>query len=208
MAEGPQVLLRTEWLRSWIGGRVAHLVESKRDDLSDQCRQATGRQVESVTCYGKHIFIDFGEDLVLHNHLLMKGRWRKYPGGFLFPPEQAWLVVDVGTCVVCNLEGQMLKWTDRSGREAVVGSLGPDTLKRPYPRDEITSRLRTSTLPISEALLDQTLLAGIGNTAKSEILYTAGLDPSRAAAVLTEGEWDRLHDRIAPGPGLHRSHAA
>lgn len=60
-------------------------------------------------------------------------------------------------------------------------SLGPNAMAQPYPADEIHTALATSLLPISEALLDQSVLAGVGNIAKSEILFQTGLDPRTPA---------------------------
>lgn len=195
MAEGPQVLIRTQWLSRWLVGRVASL-KASRPYLVDGCSDYSGRTVEAVTCHGKHIFLRFGDDAVLHNHLLMKGRWKKYPGGMLFPPDDAWITIDVGETTICNLHGQMLEWVGDAEARSIVDSLGPDAMAKPYPRDRIDAALRRSALAISEALLDQSLVAGIGNIAKSEILFTARVDPGRMSAELSAEERDRLHERI------------
>lgn len=179
-----------------MAGKTAHRVMSEKTYLKDICGQVSGRLVQDVSCHGKHIFIDFGDGHILHNHLLMKGRWRKYHGGMLFPPDDAWMAIDLGATTVCNLFGQMMEWVDAEGKSEVVASLGPDVMEQPYPRAAIDAALRGSRFPISEALLDQTLVAGIGNIAKSEILFTAGIDPKRLCVSLTKAEWERLHDRI------------
>ena len=68
----------------------------------------TGRQIQRAFCKGKHIFIEFDGGSFLHNHLLMRGKWKKLDGNQLFLPEGAWLGLYVGPYTICNLNGQML----------------------------------------------------------------------------------------------------
>ena len=196
MAEGPQVLLLTERLRQWLLGRIPLAITTVRDALTDGCSDAVEHPIVQIVCHGKHIFICFDNQSVLHNHLLMRGRWRKYGGGLLILPEDAWLSIDVGELTVCNLKGQVLEWISRARMHTIVNSLGPDTMTRPYPLEKIKNRLDASGHPVSESLLDQSLLAGIGNTAKSEILFSAGIDPRKPTNTLTPRERERLHEQI------------
>ena len=196
MAEGPQVLLLTERLRQWLLGRIPLAITTVRDALTDGCSDAVEHPIVQIVCHGKHIFICFDNQSVLHNHLLMRGRWRKYGGGLLILPEDAWLSIDVGELTVCNLKGQVLEWISRARMHTIVNSLGPDAMTRPYPLGKIENRLDASGHPVSESLLDQSLLAGIGNTAKSEILFSAGIDPRKPTNTLTPRERERLHEQI------------
>lgn len=108
MAEGPQVLLRTEWLRRWLAGRTVLSAAATREDLAPAVRRIEGSRVDGVACAGKHIFLRFADGTVLHNHLLMRGRWRRFSGNLLFLPDGAWLALYVGPHTVCNLHGQMM----------------------------------------------------------------------------------------------------
>ena len=154
--------------------------------------QIEGCQVGDVSCYGKHIFLRLGQYTVLHNHLLMRGRWRKYNGNLLFLPDSTWLSLYVGPHTVCNLHGQILELVSEDDVLDIYASLGPDAMHCPYPADEIADSIRTSGLPISEALLDQSVVAGIGNTAKSEILLRAGIHPSTMPLELRDGRMAAL----------------
>jgi len=73
-----------------------------------------------------------------------------------------------------------------------LASLGPDAMDEPFPGSEIAERLMGQRLPIAEALLDQSVLAGIGNIAKSEILFSAGIDPRAKVSELGDGEMPKL----------------
>lgn len=156
----------------------------------------TGRTVLRAFCKGKHIFIEFDGGRFLHNHLLMKGIWRKLAGQQLFFPDTMWLALYVGPFTICNLKGQMLKLVNEDAVNRQCNSLGPDAMSLPFPRDEIHRSLGATELPISEALLDQSILCGVGNIAKSEALYRAGLDPRIAGCELRLAQMDRLLEAI------------
>jgi len=194
MAEGPQVRRRTEWLQKHLAGRNVVHCESTREDID--AGRLTGKQIKRAFCKGKHIFVEFDGQVFLHNHLLMRGTWKKLDGRLLFLPGNAWLSLYVGPYTICNLGGQMLRLVDRVQVDRQLAALGPDVMADPYPREEIARSLRSSRLPISEALLDQSLVAGIGNIAKSEILFSAGLDPRAPAGDVEDDPFGRLLDRI------------
>lgn len=70
--------------------------------------------------------------------------------------------------------------------EACLQKLGSDVMAEPFANDEIQRALLTSELPISEAILDQGVISGIGNVAKSEALYLAGIDPETPGRLLLQ----------------------
>jgi formamidopyrimidine-DNA glycosylase len=112
----------------------------------------------------------------------------------LFLPDGAWLGLYVGPYTICNLNGQMLSLVGQDDVAAQLASLGPDAMSRPYPADKIRTALTASRLPISEALRDQSVLAGVGNIAKSEILFQTWLDPRTPANEMKA--MDRLLESI------------
>lgn len=146
MSEGPQVLRRTEWLHKHLQGRRVVRSHSTRSDIPDE--ELTGRTVLRAFCKGKHIFIEFDGGRFLHNHLLMKGIWRKLAGQQLFFPDTMWLALYVGPFTICNLKGQMLKFVNGDAVNRHCNSLGPDAMSLPFPRDEIYHSLGATELPI------------------------------------------------------------
>ena len=166
MSEGPQVLRRTEWLHKHLQARRIVRCHSARIDIPAE--KLTGRTVLRAFCKGKHIFIEFDDGRFLHNHLLMKGIWRKLTGQQLFFPDTMWLALYVGPFTICNLKGQMLKLVNEDAVKLQCNSLGSDAMSLPFPRDEIYQSLGATKLAISEASLDQKVLCGVGNIAKSE----------------------------------------
>ncbi|MBM4075245.1 MAG: hypothetical protein FJ267_06340 [Planctomycetes bacterium] len=167
---------------------------STRSDIAAE--ELAGHVVLRAFCKGKHIFIEFEGGRFLHNHLLMKGIWRKLEGQQLFFPDNTWLALYVGPFTICNLKGQMLKIVNEDGVKFQCDSLGPDAMAHPFPKDMIRQSLSATKLAISEALLDQSILSGVGNVAKSETLYLAGLDPRIAGCELRPSQMDRLLEAI------------
>lgn len=192
MSEGPQVRLRTEWLERHLVGRTVLKVQTARPKLRDAGLLLPERRVVSCFCKGKHIFIEFEGALFLHNHLLMRGRWLREPGQLLIVPDDMWLGLFVGDATLCNLRGQVLEWMDRRGVDETLRHLGPDAMASPFPWDAVRQNLLGSDLPVAEFLLDQSMISGVGNVAKSEILFAAKIDPRQAAASLSSGQIDRL----------------
>ena len=190
MAEGPQVLRRSEWLHRYLAGRRVLRAESQRNDIPAQA--LTDRLIHRVFCKGKNIFIELEDDRILYNHLLMRGTWKKLDGAQLFLPEDAWLGLYVGPFTICNLRGQKMELINRQQMLHKLDSLGPDAMATPYPSEEIRQALDTTSVPISEALLNQSILAGVGNAAKSEILFLAKLDPRWVFGELSEPQINAL----------------
>ena len=184
--------LRTEWLARHLAGKRVDRILSERSNLTSIANQLSGCPIEQCSCKGKHIFISFEGGYQLHNHLLMHGKWRRTSGPFLFPPVGVWLVIEVGAQAICNINGQVLEWLDAQQAEAVKSGLGPDILDEPYPVESIAAQLRTSSKPVSEAIMDQAIVCGIGNVAKSESLYRARIDPRTPANRLSDAGLEKL----------------
>jgi endonuclease-8 len=149
-----------------------------------------GRAVRAVDAYGKHLFVRFEGDLVIHSHLRMTGAWSVRPSGPA--PSAAWLVMRSGSRDVIQLRGPVLELMTESRRrfDRRLTALGPDILAPDLDEAEFLRRLRHDdpTRPIGDALLDQRTIAGIGNLWKSEGCFAAGIDPWRAAGRVSDEE--------------------
>jgi endonuclease-8 len=153
-----------------------------------------GRSVVAVDAYGKHLFLRFAGELVLHSHLGMSGAWAVYGGGERWrrPPGQAWLVLRCDATEVVQFGGPTLELLSelRARTDPRFAALGPDILGAQFDRDVALRRLRAgdAARPIGEALLEQRALAGIGNIWKSESCFAAGVDPWRALGACGDDE--------------------
>jgi endonuclease-8 len=192
MSEGPQVKLVTERLSRYLLGRTVTDCKTTRPNLGAFVEAARGRKVTRLWCKGKHIFLAFGHALFLQNHLLMRGSWRKLDGRLLLLPDETWLALEVSNTTVCNSRGQMLRPLTEAQVEEQLGKLGPDVMSDDCNTSDVVAALSRSELPIGEALLEQSLLSGIGNVGKSEALFLAGVRPQAVSRDLAESSLARL----------------
>jgi endonuclease-8 len=196
VSEGPQVKLTTERLSRYLVGRVLADCRTTRPKLSEFGARVRGRQIRRLWCKGKHIFMDFGDDLFLQNHLLMRGSWRKVAGRLLLLPEEMWLALEVDHITVCNYHGQLLRTLDGGQVAEQLASLGPDVMDPGCAPADLAAALASCRLPVGEAMLEQSLLCGVGNVAKSEALFLAGVHPEGSVGELSEDALAKLAHAI------------
>jgi endonuclease-8 len=135
--------------------------------------------------------------LVLRTHLRMNGSWHIYPVGALWHRAARDMRVLVGTADACavgfNIPIAELLSSRDLARHGELQALGPDLLGEPFDSDEAVRRIRARACdPIADVLLNQRVVAGIGNVFKSEILFLAGLHPFTPVAALTDADLERV----------------
>ena len=152
------------------------------------------RTVTEIRTHGKHLFICFDGDLVLHSHLRMTGTWGVYAPGRRWgrSPRLAWLVLERAGHQVVQFNGPVLELMteSRTRFDQRLAALGPDVLADEFDSQRFLARLRADdpTRGIGEALLDQRNVAGIGNIWKSEGCWEAALDPWRPVSSVSDEE--------------------
>ena len=164
----------------------------------------SGQIVRRVDTLGKNLLIVFENGLVLHSHLRMTGAWdvRAVGGRWIRSPGRAWLVLrsDAGEAV--QFDGPVLELLaeGRMQIQQLLGRLGPDVLADEFDSARFLARLRSTdaALPLGEALLDQRVLAGIGNIWKSEGCWEAQLDPWRAIGAVSDEDLIGLVELVRP----------
>jgi endonuclease-8 len=175
-----------------------------------------GRTLERVEAHGKHLLLSFGE-LSLHSHLGMSGGWHFYRHGARWrrPRSSAWAVLSGGGWDAVQLGGPTLRVmpTDQLRRDPRIARLGPDILAADFdPEPAIAAMRADPTRGVGDALLDQRLVAGIGNIFKSEACFAARIDPWRPVGGLSDEELrgvlaaarDLMREAVASGRHPHR----
>ena len=146
----------------------------------------------AVDAHGKHLFIRFENGLTIHCHLRMTGKWRVRDAGDRQTPRNTWLIIRRGNMLVAQINGPVLElMTDSRTRfDRRLAGLGPDILAPELDEAGVLRRLREDdpTRPIGDALLDQRILAGIGNLWKAEGCFDAGIDPWRRTGDVSDEE--------------------
>lgn len=164
----------------------------------------SGRAVSSVTTHGKHLFVHFEGDLVVHSHLGMTGAWGVYGPGRRWgrSPHRAWLVMRSRGSEVVEFDGPTLElMTEGRVRfDQRLAGLGPDVLAPEFDRATFLRRLREDdqTRTFGDALLDQRNVAGLGNIWKAEGCWLAAIDPWRRVAQVSDAEAMAVIEAVRP----------
>lgn len=167
-----------------------------------------GTTVTAIEPRGKHLLIAFDNGLALHTHLRMTGSWHRYTPGEKWkkPAHLASVVLEVADSVVVCFSAPIvdLVKSDTTERHPSIKALGPDLLGETFDAEEAFRRLRAperAQFSLSEALLDQRAMAGVGNIFKNEILFIHRLSPWGKMARLDD---DTLREVIATAERLLR----
>ena len=140
-----------------------------------------------ATAHGKHLFCEFDDDRFLHVHLGLIGKFR------LGPPEPPWGEVRVriatgGRRPTCG-DRSCARWPRRTEIDAVVAELGPDPLRPDADPELAWRRIRRASRPIAALLMDQTILSGVGNVYRAEVLFRNRVNPHRPGNRLSRRSW-------------------
>jgi formamidopyrimidine-DNA glycosylase len=171
-----------------VGQQVS--LASPQGKFAEGAALLTGRQCLRIEPYGMHLWYLFEGDLALHVHLGLYGKWAFGVGR---PPEirgqlrlrmtagDAWL--DLRGPTACEVH-------TRADRRAVLDRLGPDPLRRTDDGHLAAERISRSRAPIAQLLMDQSVLAGVGNVYRAEVLFRARQDPFTPGREVTT--WDAM----------------
>lgn len=167
------------------------VADSPQGRFADSAALLDGATVRRTEAFGKQLFVDFDDATVLSVHLGLIGKFRRWPIERA-PSAAARLRLQPATADATHLwelTGPMVcELVDPERRASVAARIGPDPLRRNGSVDEFVRRAATRKAPIGAVLLDQSVVAGIGNVYRAEVCFLCGIDPRRSAASLTEDQ--------------------
>ncbi len=209
MPEGDTIAYAANRIRPVLEGHVPEeiLTPQPRHALDRWPARLDGRTVTSVDTHGKHLFLRFEGDLVLHSHLGMTGMWGVYAPGRSGsrPPRsarRAWIVIRSRGHEIVEFDGPLLELMteSRTRFDQRLAALGPDVLAPEFDAPGFLKRLRADdpTRPLGDALLDQRNVAGIGNIWKAEGCWEARADPRRSLGSVADREVLAIIDAVRP----------
>jgi len=173
-------------------------VSSPQGRFSADAALVDGLVLDRIEPFGKHLFYWWANGLVGHVHLGLFGKFRVARGPEV-PPVQGLvrmrMTTDLGTIDLAGPTDCSIGSAD--SRDAIVARLGPDPLRRNAKAADAIVRLRKSRQPVGALLLDQKVLAGVGNVYRAEALFVNGIHPSRPGAELSVEEAQSLWVTIA-----------
>jgi formamidopyrimidine-DNA glycosylase len=209
MPELPEVETTRRHLADAVEGATITAVVLRRDRTArrnsqpaDVAERLTGRKVEKVGRIGKFIVSDVDGDLRWVLHLGMSGRLR-----IVEPSEpleaHANLVIDLDNGLQVRLIdprtfGFSAVWTPEEWEASSMVDLGRDAFDDLPSTPELAEALGRRHAPIKALLLDQRIIAGLGNIYADEVLIRAGIHPRRPANTLTVDDVGRIHDAVRP----------
>ena len=244
MPELPEVETVRRGLAEVMEGRRVELVEVRRHDLripvpDDFALRLKGRTLEKLGRRAKYLVGEFDDGTVLLAHLGMSGRMiietpddsaqaspENRPGNFVHDPgkhaRHEHIVFHVGNGTVIRFSDPrrfgLMTLTDRDSfaGHKLIRHLGPEPTGEDFTGPVLAAQLKGKHTPIKAALLDQRVVAGVGNIYACEALYAAGLSPRRQASTVQGRRADRLAaavrdvlgEAIAAGGSSLRDHVA
>ena len=225
MPELPEVETVRQGLADVLEGRRLHRVQAMRPDLRFPLPEnfegrLSGRQVEKLARRGKYLLIHLQERLTLIVHLGMSGRFRIFNTS---PPplerhDHVVFEAEGGISVRFNVPRRFgfmdLADTDTLAGHKMLKNMGPEPLANDFNGPVLAAALKGRKSPIKAALLDQSVIAGMGNIYVSEALFRAGLSPKRKSGTVQGGRAenlarairDVLNEAIAAGGSSLRDH--
>lgn len=182
-----------------LGGRSIH-VSSPQGRFDADAARVDGAVLERIEPYGKHLFYRWSTGEVGHVHLGLFGKYRVQrtdhspePIGQVRMRLQVEPDDDRDEFVTVDLSGPTACTVDPpSVRKEILARLGPDPIRRASKPDAMIARISTSTRGVGDLLMDQAVVAGVGNVYRAEALFVAGIHPLRPGNRCDEAELDAL----------------
>jgi endonuclease-8 len=175
---------------AFAGHRVG--VSSPQGRFAADAAVLDGETVVGADSAGKHLFVEFPGDRFVHVHLGLIGKFDLHPAPAPVPVGQVRLrlqheatYADLRGAIECALVG-------RDRRDQVIGSLGPDPLRADADPTRAWDRIRRSNRPIGDLLLDQQVLAGVGNVYRAEVLFRHRMHPLRPGRTLRVSQFESI----------------
>lgn len=201
MPEGDTIFRTARTLQKVLAGHRATSFDTAYAHLArvNDDGPIAGRRIERCEAAGKHVLIRFEGDLILRTHMRMNGSWHVYRHGERWwrGPQAMRVRIDTADWVAVAFDVPVAEFVTAKQLASTdpVAALGPDLLQPAFDRDEAMRRVRAAgALPIAQALLDQRLVAGIGNVYKSEVLFLARVHPETPASAVAQDALERMMD--------------
>ncbi len=203
MPEGDTIYRTARALQQAIGGSVVTGFDTGLAQLArvNDDSPLVGRVIEKVESRGKWCLIYFSGDLILATHMLMSGSWHLYRSGERWRMGRSRMRIVIRTedweAVAFNVQVAEFHTARSLERNSQLSKLGPDILSQSFTKEDGVARLvayavKNPEEEIAVALLNQGVLAGLGNVYKSEVCFAAGVNPFRAMRTITPSEMQRI----------------
>lgn len=189
-------------------GRQQLQVHSPQGRFTEESQLLSGDMLQTTDAWGKHLFLRWKSGWVVHIHLGLYGKFRRHKTP---PPEprptvrlrllgrdRCWDLVGPNRCELLSEEGEA----------KLLQRLGPDPLRADADVDQVWQRIRKSRVSIGGLLLNQAVIAGVGNVYRAEVLFDQRIAPETRGCDLSQeqflGIWERLCEWLQIGVRYNR----
>lgn len=203
MPEGHTLHRLADRITGVFGGHVVR-AGSPQGRFADGAAQVDGSRLVGADAWGKQLFVEFESDRLIRVHLGLYGTFEVddtaaelpvpvgqvrlrlvRPGG----PDQPPAYGDLRGATICAL-------VTPAERDAVVARIGPDPLRDDDDADRAWARISRSSAPIGTLLMDQAVLAGVGNVYRAEVLFRHRIHPLRPGRTLRVSQWQAIWEDL------------
>jgi endonuclease-8 len=170
-------------------------VTSPQGRFADAAQLLDGTELVTAESWGKHLFVEFDQERLVHVHLGLYGKFDLYDGAPPDPVGQVRLRIvagdprpsygDLRGATACEL-------LTTAQRGAILDRLGPDPLRDDSDWTRAWERVSRSRTSIGALLMDQSVLAGVGNVYRAELLFRHRLHPLRAGNTLRRAQFQSM----------------
>lgn len=198
MPEGDTIYRTATTLRPAMEGGVIDAARLR--DRQFEVDHIIGRTVTAVEARGKHLLMRLSSAAAIHSHMGMTGSWHIYHPGDVWqkPPHYASLVLSINNLEVICFSPKLLELltADQLRTHRHLCSLGPDLLAGEFDAVAAAQRFRAhDAVPLGEAVMNQSIVCGIGNVYKSDLLFLMGFDPFAPVACYSDDELVRMLEK-------------
>jgi endonuclease-8 len=209
MPEGDTIYRTAVRLRAVMQGKRIKTVRGR--DAALDTAKLSGKEITAIEARGKHLLIHTSGQQTIHSHMGMTGSWHLYQPGQAWQKPEKWAAIvlemqqedkpqtepteSVPPSVVVCFSPKTLELLSATGlrRHPYLGRLGPDILAAHFEPSDVVPRFRAhDRVPIGEAVMNQTILCGIGNIYKSEVLFLSRIDPFCRVSGLSDQQLSEL----------------
>lgn len=220
MPEGDNLFIAAQKLNAALAGQIITRFASPRPELHE--RDVEGQRVKLARAHGKYLVLELDDGRAFLSHLRMQGTWfatqkaalpekrlRRLAEKPRWDDEDTTLIIETATAIAVLQRAAVIELAPLATIERRLSDIGPDLLAPDYEPGEALANLRRHPeLTIAEAIMRQSIVAGIGNVYKSEILFLEKVSPFRNVAELDDATLQRILKRarelmrrnLGPGP--------
>jgi len=183
--------LAEDYAARFKGGNTR--VTSPQGKFADAAALLDGAVLDAADAHGKHLFLGFRAAEWIHIHLGLFGKVTFGDAPALPPTDTVRLRLANGTAYVDLRGPTTCALITDTEKQAIHDRLGPDPLRPDAdPSAAYGRRISRSRTTIAALLMDQKVIAGVGNVYRAEVLFRHGIDPYRAGKDITPAEWDAI----------------